>query len=207
MSDSIFKNKSQIKKSLYGFLLIVYDVVCVNLAYLLAILLRFYVNFHFHESGESYLISFLQFAPFYTVLSIGIFAAFRLYNGIWKYAGLHDINRIIFANLATCIVHVAGTLLFVRRMPIIYYVLGAGIQFLLVGLGRIFYRFMRVEVLAFGKSKTEPKTNIMIVGIGESARTLIRLTQENQESLLRPVCMVDFRQRHIRSIRIHTDFS
>ena len=193
MSDTILKNKSQIKKRLYAVLLIVYDIVCVNLAYLLAILLRFYVNFKFHESGASYLISSLQFAPYYTVLSIGIFAAFRLYSGIWRYAGLHDINRIIFANLATCIVHVAGTLLFVRRMPITYYVLGAGIQFLLVAFGRLFYRFMRAEVLAFGKSKTEPKSNIMIVGMGESARTLIRLIQENRESLMRPVCIVDFR--------------
>ena len=53
-----------------------------------------------------YLTAFWQFAPFYTVLAIAVFAAFRLYGGMWRYAGINDMNRIILANLCTSVVQI-----------------------------------------------------------------------------------------------------
>ena len=120
---------SSIAKDLWVAIL---DIIAVNAAYFLALLVRFYVNFEFRPTVTYYLTDFWTFAPFYTVLAIAIFAAFRLYGGMWRYAGMNDMNRIILANLASTLFMVVGTLIFVRRMPISYYVIGAFLQFFMI---------------------------------------------------------------------------
>ena len=115
-----------IKKDLW---LVLLDIISVNLSYFMTLLIRFYVNNQFRPTVSFYLSDFCHFAPFYTVACLVIFSFFRLYGNIWRYAGINDMNRIISANLATALVQVLGTLMFIRRMPITYYVIGAIIQF------------------------------------------------------------------------------
>ena len=65
--------------------IVLLDIVAVNAAYMLALLIRFYVNFQLRPVAvDRYLPAFLRFAPFYTVLCIVIFALFRLYGGMWR---------------------------------------------------------------------------------------------------------------------------
>lgn len=80
-----------------------------------------------------YVTDFLVFAPFYTVLCLVVFTLLRLYGGMWRYAGLNDLNRMIAASLMTCAIHVAGTMLFVCRMPITYDVIGWFIVLYFIG--------------------------------------------------------------------------
>ena len=85
---------------------------------------RFYVNFEFRPTVHHYIDDFIFFAPWYSVLAIAVFIFFRLYGGMWRYAGINDLNRIIFANLATTVIQVVGTLIIGKRMPITYYIIG-----------------------------------------------------------------------------------
>ena len=104
-----------ISGDLWVFLL---DVVAVNAAYFLAILLRFYINMTFRPMVlEEIVPAFQRIAPWYTVACILIFGLFRLYGVVWRYAGLNDLNRIILATVCTMIVQVAGSMIFVKRMP------------------------------------------------------------------------------------------
>ena len=93
------------------------DVLSVNLAYFIALVVRFYVNFEFNAWATRYVPAFFEFAPFYTLACIVIFGCFKLYNSRWRYAGLGDLNRIIVASLITCVVQVVGSCMFVLRMP------------------------------------------------------------------------------------------
>ena len=52
----------------------------------------------FRPTVSYYQTDFLKFAPFYTILCILVFAIFRLYGGMWRYAGINDMNRIIGAS-------------------------------------------------------------------------------------------------------------
>ena len=54
-------------------LIILLDIIAVNAAYFLALLLRFYVNYEFRPTVSFYLTDFTSFAPFYTVLCIIVF--------------------------------------------------------------------------------------------------------------------------------------
>ena len=154
--------------------IVLLDIIAVNAAYFLALLIRFYVNFKLRPvAAEKYIPIFVRFAPIYTVLAIIVFALFRLYGGMWRYAGLNDMNRIIGASLITAILQIVGTALFFQpRMPITYYVIGAILQFLFISLIRFGYRILLVEKKKVVGRKN-PTVPTMIIGAGETARKAI----------------------------------
>ncbi len=169
-------------------LIVVLDMLAVNLSYFLALLTRFYVNNEFRPTVSYLLTDFWTFVPFYTVICIIVFAAFRLYGGMWQYAGINDMNRIIAASLTTAVLHVLGTVFFIRRMPISYYFIGALIQFVFVTFIRFGYRILIVEKRKLN-SRRNPGSNAVIIGSGEIGRNVIR--QMEDEGSFRPVCVVD----------------
>ena len=169
-------------------LILVLDVLAVNAAYFLALLMRFYVNYEFRPTVSYYLTDFLTFAPFYTILCVAIFWLFRLYGGMWQYAGINDMNRIIGASVVTAVLHVIGTALFIRRMPITYYIIGAILQFLFVTLIRFGYRIWLVEKKKILNSKKQG-TPSMVIGAGEAARRVVRDLEDSDT--FQPVCVLD----------------
>ncbi len=154
------------------------DVLAVNIAYFLALIIRFYVNFEFRPTVSYYLTDWLRFTPFYTVLSIITFMLFKLYGGMWRYAGINDMNRIIGANLTTVAIQVVGTIVFIRRMPITYYVIGAILQFFFIVMIRFSYRILLVEKRKINNRKN-PTISAMLIGAGETARKTIKHLEEN----------------------------
>ena len=176
--------------------LMVYDILAVSAAYFFALMVRFYVNNEFHAMAVKYIPAFLQFAPFYAVCCLVVFAGCGLYNSLWKYAGMHDLNRIAVSGFMTCAIQVVGTLLFVRRMPVSYYVLGAVFQLALITASRFSYRVLLIEARHFFRYR-EHLLNTMIVGTGESSRTLLKYLERDDSSIARPVCVVDFANAEI----------
>ena len=168
-----------IKKRLRSDLWIVLlDIIAVNGAYLLALLIRFYVHFRFTSAIGDFREYYLQFTPYYTVLCLIVFYICGLYNGMWRYAGLDDMNRIILANVITSAIHVLGTKLFVHGMPTSYYLIGGFLQFLMIAMIRFAYRFLHVRKRRNDKLKawTIPA---MVVGSGDTGREFIRYLEDN----------------------------
>lgn len=170
------------------FAMVIFDIVAVNAAYFIALMMRFYVASEFNRYAEWVMPAFQTFAPYYTVCTIVVFACFRLYSGMWKYAGINDMNRIIGASVVTCAIQVVGTMLFVVRMPITYYVLGALIQFLLIAGSRFSYRLISAEKVAALKGR-RAELNVMIVGVGETARIVRKRIDSDHTNAANPVCM------------------
>lgn len=168
--------------------IVLLDILAVNLSYFLALLVRFYVNFEFRPTVTYYLTDWLYFTPFYTVLCIIVFALFKLYGGMWRFAGINDMNRIIGANAVTTLIQIVGTALFIRRMPITYYVIGAILQFLFLSLIRFGYRILLVEKKKVA-SKNSPAIPTLIIGAGETGRKAINHLEES--TAFRPVVVVD----------------
>ncbi len=178
------KVKQTIKSDLW---IILFDIIAVNAAYYLALLIRFYVGGNFRPTVSYLLDDFARFAPFYTVLSIIIFFIFKLYGGMWRYAGINDMNRIIGANIATTVVQVLGTIIFIRRMPITYYIIGAVLQFIFVSLIRFAYRLAVIERHTL---KGKPNAKYAIV-IGTSDIGHLVLKQVEDSPAYRPIAVVD----------------
>lgn len=169
--------------------LLAFDVLAVNLSYYLTLCVRFFVNGEFRAVAlEKYLPAFGQFAPWYTAACVVVFIAFRLYNNRWKHAGLHDLNRIFLASAVTAVIHVAGTLAFVCRMPLTYYFIGAALQFALIAASRFGYRLFVLEMNRLRRLNSA-SLNVMIVGVGETARILRGQIESDSANVARPVCI------------------
>ncbi len=166
------------------------DIVAVNASYFLILILRYYVAGQLHGGAEKHMGTFLGFAPIYTLLCVLVFVLFRLYNGVWRYAGINDMNRIIAASLVTAIIQPLGTWLIMgHQMPGTYYVGGAMIQFFLVTIIRFCTRFVSIEQKKIASRKL-PAVNVMIVGTGEAAMKAIR---QLEDSVYQAACIVDSR--------------
>ncbi len=186
------ENAGKLRRWALKLLLVLFDIFAVNFSYYMALVLRFYVNHEFHLAGTLFMPLFLRFAPYYTVCCIIVFWLFKLYNGMWRYAGFNDINRVIWANAVTCAIQVFGTLLFIRRMPTTYYVLGAAIQFVLIFASRFSYRLFSIEFSKFAQGKNAA-VKVMIIGAGETARMLLRQLESDAHNVQQPVCVLDCR--------------
>ena len=154
------------------------DIIAVNGAYLLALLIRFYVHFKFTSGVGDFREYYLEFTPYYTVLCVIVFAICGLYDGMWRYAGLDDMNRIIWANLITAVIQVAGTKIFVHGMPTSYYLIGAFLQFLFIALIRFAYRFLSIKSQRAARQKAWTIPAI-VVGSGECAKRFINYLNDN----------------------------
>lgn len=184
--------------------IVLLDILAVNASYFLALIVRFYVNFVFLPSESHYLVAFRQFAPFYTILAIAVFAAFGLYGGMWRFAGINDMNRIILATICTSVIQIVGSALFVLRMPITYYVIGTLLQFVFVCLIRFSYRILLVEKKKVANRK-HPIVPTMVIGAGETARKAINHLEDTP---FRATVVVDEKSagKTINGVPIQADF-
>lgn len=171
--------------------LILFDILAVNVAYYLALVVRFYVNYEFNIWAVGYVPMFFEFAPYYTVCALAVFAVFGLYKSLWKYAGLSDMNRILGASATTCVIQILGSLLLVGRMPLTYYTLGVAFQFVFIAVSRFSYRLLVLERERFFKHRKHDAVNVLVVGMGESSRTVIKHLERDPESMAKPVCVID----------------
>ena len=91
--------KKQLSLLAKDFWVVLLDIIAFNAAYFLALILRFYVNFALRPIAiKRYMPALIGFAPWYTVLCLIVFIIFRLYGGMWKYAGIKALilQRILF---------------------------------------------------------------------------------------------------------------
>ena len=155
------------------FWVIVMDIIAINAAYMLTFFLRYYVHATFVPAAVQFVSAYLKFAPFYTVICLALYALFGLYNGIWRYANVNDMNRIIAANGASVILLFIGTCVFTQRLPLSIYAIGACFQFLFCVIIRYAYRVVEMEKRKFGNKK-EAQRNVMVIGTDVNASNMIR---------------------------------
>lgn len=163
------------------------DVVAVTVSFFFALWFRF--DCRFSEIPDYYLMSWLKFAPIYAVLSIIVFYLFRLYQSIWKYAGFFELKRIFFACATLFVIHTVAITIFIRRMPISYYIIGSAIQFLMISFIRFSYRII---VLEGNKNDISEDVNrVMLIGAGSAGRMIIRDIQNSKKINDRVCCIID----------------
>ncbi|MBD5145982.1 MAG: polysaccharide biosynthesis protein [Ruminococcus sp.] len=168
--------------------LAVYDVLAINFSYFAGLWLRF--DLRYSSIPKEYLSAFLKFAPFYTVFTIFVFIALRLYNSLWRFASFSELNRIIVSSAVTTVFHVVGITLFLKRMPMSYYITGAVFQFCTVTAIRFLYRFINLE-----RSRRNKASNAvhraMVIGAGSAGQVIVRDLKNSTESDIIPVCVID----------------
>ena len=167
--------------------LAVFDILAVYFSYFLALVMRFYVNGSFHTDAIVYVEVFHEIAPYLCISAILIFVVFGLYSNKWRYAGFHDLIRIMLAHTTLFVLLFAATYLFFVRMPLTFYFLGTAMLFCLICLSRFSLTIIDYLIRKY-RSYINSTANVMIIGTGDTANYVRRLLENREEDAARVKC-------------------
>ena len=174
--------RNALKRDIWILLL---DIVAVNLSYYLALVFRVAVNnmggiFGSPSDVPVYFSAFYRIAPVYTVLCIVVFFLFKLYGGVWRFAGVNDMYRILGAWLVTTLLQLVVSFLTMRamnfnfaRMPATYYMLGCMLQLLFVTL----IRFGPKTIADEKRRRAKKAEKALVIGAGELGQQTVKMLQ------------------------------
>lgn len=170
--------------------LMIYDILAVNAAFFLALWVRF--DCHYSLIPQEYLDAYMQFAPYYTVVCILVFFGCRLYQSIWRFASYSELLRAIMATVITGMIQLFGTLIFVMRMPISYYLFGIILQFFAVLGVRFSYRLiLLMKRIQKRRADVSGATNVMIIGAGAAGQIILKDISRTEQVNLKVCCFID----------------
>ncbi|HQU99345.1 MAG TPA: nucleoside-diphosphate sugar epimerase/dehydratase [Nitrosomonas sp.] len=147
-----------------------HDFVAVGVAWWIAYLFRF--NFDIPSSVSVVLISIL---PWIVLTQTSFFLWLGLYRGVWRYASLPDVKRIVIAVFmgTLCVLVLLGLLDQFERIPGSVIVLAPLLLLLIMGSSRLIYRAWKERRL-YSLESYEAKL-VLVIGAG---RTGINLTKD-----------------------------
>jgi FlaA1/EpsC-like NDP-sugar epimerase len=148
------------------------DVLLTAFSYWFAFLLRF--NF---SIPEIFFRKMLVSMPILVAIRLFSLFFFGLYSGMWKYASISDLARILKAIMLSSVLFVAYITFFYRLVdfPRSVFIIDCFIVICFIGGSRFLYRLSREFYIT--KSKNSKK--IFIIGAGDAAERLLREMRQN----------------------------
>ena len=166
--------------------LVILDVFLINTAALAALFTRFEFSIDTLLDSE-FVDAYFQIAPYYTIVSILIFAAFRLYRSLWEFASIDEIPNLAAASvLATIACHFTCRIMHVylpRSMPIL------NLVFLFLGVAAVRYMYRIARRLL--RHPLEKRRLTMLIGGGSGGAMVLRELQRSEHSQNQVVCIID----------------
>lgn len=171
-------------------LLAVYDMAVSGFAYFAALWMRF--DCRYTQIPREYLLAWLKFMPVYAAVCVFVFWLFKLYQSVWKFASFSELARTAAASLILGIFYTAGITVMFGRMPMVYYVGGIVMQFLLSLAVRFAYRFIHLERSRMSwRQPDNTASRVMLIGAGSAGRMILRDLQTAKEVHDRVCCIID----------------
>jgi len=165
-----------------------HDLLMVPAAWLLA----FWTRFNLEHIPPEYFTTAVRMLPVVVLLAGLMYWLFGLYRGVWRFASLPDLVRILKAVAATTLAVVL--VLFIinrsehlpRSVPPLFFVF----QLLLLAGPRLLYRWLKDHRLSLGSG-----TRVLIVGAGRAGEMLVRDMRRAGARHYEPVAFVDDKLR------------
>ena len=182
-------NKNIINKKTY--ILLVFDIIIINLAYFLALFLRFDGNLI--QIPKIYLKAFENYALINTAITIAIYSAFKLYRIILEYASYTELIKITQAVALSLLVHIFGISILFQRMPLSYFVYGFLIHYTFtVGIRFANKMFIQGKYNLLDKNPEFKKA--IIIGAGSAGQTIkedINKSNRQENTSIKVVAFID----------------
>ncbi len=175
--------------------LVFYDIIFAALSFFLALWLRYGCNARAipHDIFRAYYIS----AGIYVLFIVIMNWLFRLYNSIWKFAGMPEFIRIICATAVDLVFNILLVTAAFGLMPAMYYVCGILFQFIFVCSARFSRRlleycrgYLRRRGVKGRLSGVYP-SNIMLIGAGDAGQLILHDINKSGEINGKVRCIID----------------
>jgi FlaA1/EpsC-like NDP-sugar epimerase len=144
-----------------------HDLAACAVAWFVAFWLRF--NFYV---PPAYADLAMQTVVWVIAIHIPIFIAFNLYRGIWRFASLHDLRRIIFAVSVAALAVPAAMLMLETRPPRSVFIMTPVFLIMIMGGSRFVYRVWKER--SFSIAPGVVRTPVIVLGAEEAAANLIK---------------------------------
>jgi len=167
---------------------VAFDLLLINISLILAYLLRF--DFRYRSIPESFSEHILKLALIATVVKIITFLAFKLYNSLWKYAGIYEMGLIVGAAFVSNSIMISYA--FLSKTPVprsIFLICTLTDIFLIASVRfayRIFRRVVKGEIMRIKDSK-----RVLIFGAGEAGAIIVKEMKMHPELKSTPVAIID----------------
>ncbi len=198
MSKSVLNYKLITRRAF----LLAYDVVAVFICNYLALILRF--EFKIDDIPEYFLDAVWFHLPISIVITLCTYYVFRLYHSLWAYAGVAEMQNIVFASSVSAILQAITLLIYDRQVPKSYYFFNLCLLMGATIVSRFAYRFAR----EFRRKKRNKNngTAVMIIGAGDAANTIIKEINSSYFSTMSVKCIIDDDKRkwghYIQGIKV-----
>jgi FlaA1/EpsC-like NDP-sugar epimerase len=158
----------------------------------------YWLRFNLEPIPEGFINQALILLPVVWIIQGGMFWYFGLYRGIWRFASIPDLTRIIKAVAAGVVV--AATVSFIltrlQSVPRSVFILDGILLVLLLGGPRFLYRWFKDRNLYHwihdsSDSASSEIKRTLIVGAGKAAEMLVRDLLREQTGHYYPVAFVD----------------
>ena len=171
-------------------ILVFLDILLINLAMIMAILLRFE-----GELSQYYRQFMFQSAPMITIGFIGIFYIFGLYRSLWRYASDKELFKVIMAVFISSIFMLTFKMILNIQFSYAVFILASFLAMLMVGGSRITYRYMRRYLSRPGKYKSgDHAVRVLVIGGGDAGAMIIREMFRSNNRKYSPVAILDEEQ-------------
>lgn len=177
-------------------ILILTDIILINLALYIALLLRF--------DGKimpQYIKIFKETFIILTLIKIAVYGIIGLYKSLWSYASIDELIQVFFATMAETILCFFYGQYFNVRLPRTVYLIAWFITFIFIGGSRLSYRILR-RFNSMIKNDTTYMSKVMIIGAGEAGSMVIKEMKKHGELNSIPAAVIDDDKTKHRS-RIH----
>lgn len=183
--------------------LVVYDILAIILASFLALLIRY--EFRIDDIPEYFLGPVTEALPLTIIITLLIFALFRLYSSLWKFAGQTEMQNIVVACVLSTLseavlLHFFTRDYFDRPVPKSFYFLYLFLLISLIFVSRFSNRFFR----SIGKKRGRQRKAVMVIGAGDAGNIIIKEILQTGRMSLR--CIIDDdpkkKGRYVQGIKV-----
>ncbi|MCM1213758.1 MAG: polysaccharide biosynthesis protein [Lachnospiraceae bacterium] len=166
------------------------DIMAVIVASFGALYIRF--EFSFSNIPEEYILKFEHIILIDIGVALALFAVWKLYKSVWRYASANELINVIFATTCTSVAQTVLCYVLDQRMPRSYYVLYWFLLTVLITCIRFGYRILRI----FNNKRNDllgrkKGVNVMLIGAGAAANMILKEIESSAYLNLRAKCIVD----------------
>ncbi len=177
---------------LRAFVVAILDIILIAASFFAALLIRF--DLKYSEIEPQFIQSYLKLVPFCIAGAVLLFILFKLYNSIWRFASISELERmakawIVFTIVAAVIVIVDERINGIRRLPISVWIMGIIFGFMFTTALRFGYRFLRFMTKVNTRGKDG--ANVMIIGAGACGKDVIHEFMMSQHLNAKVCCAID----------------
>ena len=168
------------------------DIVLIAASFFGALLIRF--DLKYSEIDPQFIDAYLKIIPLCIIGAIVLFVLFKLYNSIWRFASISELERmtkawLVFTVVAAAIVIVDERINGIRRLPISVWIMGVIFGFISTTALRFGYRFLRFMTKVNTRGKNG--ANVMIIGAGACGKDVIHEIVMSQHLNAKVCCAID----------------